>query len=512
VGDLSGRSRPTRPTWALVAAIVGSSMSFIDGTAVNVALPILQRDLHASAAAAQWVVEAFALTLSALLLVGGSLGDLAGRKRIFGLGIALFALASVVCALAPSVEWLVGGRALQGIGGALATPASLALISANFTGEARGRAIGTWSGASAMAAALGPVLGGALVQWGSWRWVFVINVPLALVVLAVLARGVDESRDEGAARQVDVGGAALATLGLGALVYGLIALQGGALDLPAFAAIVCGVAALVAFAIVEARSAAPMMPLTFFRSRRFALANAYTFFLYAALGGSLFFVPFDLINVQHYPPSLAGAALLPMIAIMFMFSRASGALVARIGARVPLVVGASLAALGFYIFAQAGVGASYWSTFFVGSVVLGCGGAFFVAPLTTTVMDALAPAHAGIASAVNNAVSRTAGLLAIAALGIALAGGFTGTFERRLAGTRLSATATSVLAHERAAIVAGHVPVGLVDTRERAVVADAIARAYADGFRLAMLVSMLLALVAVPIALDGSFRRQSPSR
>ncbi len=503
--------KPSRATWALIAAVIGSSMSFIDGSAVNVALPVLQHDLHATAAAAQWVVESYALLLSALILIGGSLGDLFGRRRVYGLGIALFAAASAVCALAPNAAWLIVGRSLQGVGGALATPGSLALISANYSGVARGRAIGTWSGASGITAALGPVLGGALVQFGSWRYVFVINLPLAALVLAILAFGVDESRDETVTRHVDVWGATLATLGLGALVYGLIDLQGARTSVP-IVAIVLGAGALVAFAIVETRVAQPMLPLTFFRTRRFALANAYTLLLYAALGGSLFFVPFDLINVQHYPPSLAGGALLPMIAIMFVFSRLSGGLVARIGARGPLVVGAVLAATGFFVFANAGIGHSYWTTFFVGSVVLGFGAACFVAPLTTTVMDALEPAHAGIASGVNNAVSRTAGLVAIAALGIALANAFSQTLDRTLAGAHLSRATSDVVARERAAIIGGHVPSGIADSRERALVARAIASAYADGFHLVMLVSALLALAAAPLALDASFRRTAPSR
>ena len=489
-------------------------MSFIDGSAVNVALPVLQHDLHATAAAAQWVVESYALSLSALILIGGSLGDLFGRRRVFGIGIALFAAASAVCAIAPNAAWLIVGRSLQGVGGALATPGSLALISANYSGEARGRAIGTWSGASGITAALGPVLGGALVQFGSWRYVFVINIPLAALVLAILAFGVDESRDETVVRRVDVWGATLATLGLGALVSGLIDLQGARAAVPATAivAIVAGVGALVDFAIVEARAAQPMLPLAFFRTRRFALANAYTFLLYAALGGSLFFVPFDLINVQRYPPSLAGGALLPMIAIMFVFSRLSGGLVARIGARGPLVLGAVLAACGFLVFANAGVGHSYWTTFFVGSVVLGFGGACFVAPLTTTVMDALEPAHAGIASGVNNAVSRTAGLVAIAALGIALASAFSHTLDRTLASAHLSHATTDVVARERAAILGGRVPAGIADPRERGLVTQAIADAYADGFHVVMLVSALMALAAAPLALDGSFRRTAPSR
>lgn len=509
---MTAAGRPARASWALVAAVLGSALSFIDGTAVNVALPIVQRDLHASAASGQWVVESYAVFLAALILIGGSLGDVLGRRKIFGVGIALFALASIVCALAPTIEILIAGRCLQGIGGALATPGSLALISANFSGEARGRAIGTWSGASAITAAIGPVLGGTLVQLGSWRWVFIINVPIAAVVLVILALRVDESRDMQASRTVDFTGAALATLGLGSLVYGLIRCQNPAFDRLGIVTVVLGVLALGMFVAAEARSRHPMVRLDFFRTRPFAAANWYTFFLYAALGGSLFFVPFDLINVQHYPPSLAGAALLPMIGVMVVFARYSGGLVVRVGARVPLVLGGGLAAAGFTIFAFAGLGHGYWTTFFPGAVVLGCGLACAVAPLTTTVMDALAPEHAGIASGVNNAVSRTAGLLAIAGLGIVLATVFDRTLTGELGRAGLSSATRSAVARERATIVAGHVPATLGDGRERALVAGAIARAYADGFRIVMLVSALLALVAAIVALDRSFRRAPPSR
>jgi EmrB/QacA subfamily drug resistance transporter len=495
--------------WALVAAIGGSSMTFIDGTAVNVALPVLQRDFHASAASAQWVVEGYALFVSALLLLGGALGDLYGRRLIFGAGVALFALASLCCALAPNVAFLIAARCVQGVGGALAVPGSLALISASYAGEARGRAIGTWSGFSAMTSAVGPVLGGALVQAASWRWVFAINVPIAAFVLVLLRLGVKESRDASAWRSLDVTGAALATAGLGALVWGLIRLQGTALDAAGLAAVALGLLALAAFYGVERCEPHPMIRPDLFASRRFSLANLYTLLLYAALGGSFYFVPFDLIDVQGYPPALAGAALLPMVGLLTVFSRTSGGLVARIGARGPLVAGALLAALGFTIFAAAGVGRSYWVTFFPGAIALGLGSALFVAPLTTTVMDAVDTAHAGVASGINNAVSRTAGLVAIAALGIALAAAFDSSLAYDLARQPISAAARAALARDRAQIVAGQVPPGITGERDRAVVGRAVRAAFAAGFRVAMLVSALLALLAAGLALDPSFRRRA---
>jgi EmrB/QacA subfamily drug resistance transporter len=404
----------------LVAAILGSAMTFIDGTAVNVALPVMQRELHASSAEMQWVIEAYALFLGALILLGGSLGDLYGRKRFFMIGIAAFTVSSCACALAPDAPTLIVARAVQGIGAALAVPESLALISATFAGVERGRAIGTWSGFASITAAAGPVLGGWLAQHASWRYVFLINLPLAFIVLAISARGVPESRDDEMPRRLDLAGAALATASLGVFIYGLIRMQGRAPDAFALLAVAFGLAGLVAFVLVEARSPAPMLPLSLFRSAVFSGANAYTLFLYAALGGSLYFVPFVLIDVQGYTPSAAGAALLPFVLLQFALSRWSGGLVPHVGARLPMLAGALLAAAAFAAFALPGIGGAYWTTYFPAVLLLGCGGVLFIAPLTTTVFDAVPVEESGIASGVNNAVSRCAGLIAIAAFGIVL--------------------------------------------------------------------------------------------
>jgi EmrB/QacA subfamily drug resistance transporter len=434
--------------WVLIVAILGSAMPFIDSTAVNVSLPVLQRELHAANGQTQWVIEGYALFLSALILLGGALGDLYGRRRIFAYGVVLFAAASIACARAGSIDMLIAARCVQGIGGALLTPGSLALISAAYSGEARGRAIGLWSGFSALMSAAGPIIGGWLTQEFSWRYVFVINVPLAILVLVVLQLGVPESRDDSAVRRIDVVGAVLATAGLGLLVYGLIAMTAGRITLAALGTTLAGIATLCAFVLFERRTPDPMVRCDLFASRDFSAANIYTFFLYTAIGGSLYFVPFVLINVHHYTPTEAGAALLPFVFIMVAASRWSGGLVARIGARKPLILGSILAALGFLAFAVPGTDGSYWTTFFPAATILGCGGALFVAPLTTTVMNSVPVEHSGVASGINNAVARTAGLIGVAVLGVVVAtsASYVGGFRSAMIASALLAFAAGVVA------------------------------------------------------------------
>ncbi len=501
-------------TWVLVAAILGSAMTFIDGSAVNVALPVIQRELAANAAQMQWVVEGYALFLSALILLGGSLGDLYGRKRLFVIGIVIFTAASLGCAFAPSVQVLIAARCVQGIGAACAMPESLALISATFTGAERGRAIGTWSGFAAITSAVGPVLGGWLAQHASWRGVFLINAPLALVVLVIAARAIPESRDEQMPQRLDIAGAVLATAGLGLFTYGLIDSQGGTPGALAIAALLAGVLMLGAFVVVERRSPAPMMPLDLFASRTFTAANLYTFLLYAALGGSLYFLPFLLVDVQRYTPTAAGASLLPFVLLMFALSRWSGGLVARIGPKIPLAVGALLAAAGFAMFAVPGIGGSYWTTYLPAAIVLGLGGACFVAPLTTAVFDAVDTEKSGVASGVNNAVARTAGLVAVAAFGIVLAGVFNANFDDRIAHRHLSAPTERVVHAERARLYAGTVPAD-VPSRDRPAVGAAVREAYLAGFRAVMLASAIVCLLSGAVALaaiPGRLRRSSANR
>jgi EmrB/QacA subfamily drug resistance transporter len=483
----------------LAATILGSSMAVIDGTVVNVALPVLQAVLNATVADVQWVVESYALFLAALILVGGSLGDHFGRRRIFACGVAIFALASVWCGFSPSVNQLIVARAIQGIGGALLVPGSLAMISASFSGEQRGRAIGTWSGFTAITSALGPVVGGWLVEHASWRWVFFLNVPLAVIVLGIVFWRVPESREEGTAR-LDWWGALLATLGLGALVYGLISSSNLGLSHPVvLSCLAVGAVILSAFIFVEANSRAPMMPLSLFRSRTFSGANLLTLLLYSALSGVLFFLPFNLIQVQGYSATAAGAAFVPFILIMFLLSRWSGGLISRYGAKLPLMVGPTIAAIGFALFIVPGIGGSYWTTFFPAVVVLGMGMAISVAPLTTTVMGAVKTSQAGLASGINNAVSRTAGLLSIAVLSLCVLSAFNHGLDRRLAMLKIPPEVQQMLNSQRTKLAGAEVPPSL-SNELKAVLRRAIAESFVDSFRLVMFIAVGLALASAIVA------------
>jgi EmrB/QacA subfamily drug resistance transporter len=409
--------------WVLAIAVLGSGIVFLDGTVVNVALPSIGEDFGAETSSLQWILNGYMLTLASLILLGGSLGDRHGRRRIFVFGIGWFTAASLLCAIAPSANTLIAARLLQGVGGALLTPGSLAMIESSFRKGDRARAIGAWSGLGGVATALGPLLGGYLVEAVSWRAIFLINVPIGLFVAVMATRHVPETRDPDAHGKLDSVGAALAAIGLGGTTYALIEVPEGMTTTILIAA-VAGVAALIAFIITERRSANPMMPLDLFSSRQFSAANLVTFVVYGALGGVFFLLVAFLQIAAGYSPVAAGAASLPVTLLMLLFSAQAGALAQRIGARIPLTVGPLVIALGMLLMGGIDAEANYLTSVLPAVVVFGIGLTLVVAPVTATVLAAADSRRSGIASGINNAVSRVAGLLAVAVL--PLVAGLTG--------------------------------------------------------------------------------------
>jgi EmrB/QacA subfamily drug resistance transporter len=411
--------------WVLAVAVLGSGMVFLDGTVVNVALPTIGKDLHATTSELQWVLNGYLLTLASLILLGGSLGDRYGRRRMFALGAILFTLSSLLCALAPTAELLIAARLVQGIGGALLTPGSLAMIESSFRASDRARAIGAWSGLGGVATALGPLVGGYLVSAVSWRAVFLINLPLGLFVVAAAARRVPETRDPMATGRLDLLGALLAGLGLAGTTYALIEAPGRGASAAVLSTGIAGLLALVGFLFRERRAASPMMPLEMFASRQFSAANAVTFVVYAALGGVFFLLVSFLQISLGYSPIASGAASLPVTLLMLLLSARSGALAERIGPRIPLTLGPLVIAAGLLLMTRIDPGDSYLTSVLPAVCVFGLGLTLVVAPVTATVLAAADERHSGIASGINNAISRVGGLLAVAVL--PLIAGLTGT-------------------------------------------------------------------------------------
>jgi len=485
--------------WVLAATVLGSSMAFLDSTVVNVALPALQTSLGATIVGVQWVVESYGLFLGALILVGGALGDLFGRRLMFLAGVGIFATASAGCGFASNIQQLLIARSVQGIGAAFLVPGSLSIISASFDEETRGQAIGTWSGFTAITTAVGPVLGGWLIEHASWRWAFFINVPVAAAVIAISLWHIPESRSVAAGR-VDWLGAILAAVGLGGVVNGFIASvsRGWAHPL-VFGSLIAGFVCLIVFFFVEARVASPMVPVALFQSRSFSGANLVILFLYAALGIFFFLFPLNLIQVQGYSATATGAAALPVIMLVFFLSRWSGGLVARYGAKSPLTIGPLIAAVGFFLFALPSVGGGYWSTFFPAFVVLGLGMAVSVAPLTTVVMGSVNQDRAGAASGINNAVARVASVLAVAVFGIVMMRAFRSQLNDSLANLTIPPSILHAIQSNEIKLAGLQLPPG-VNAAMGAVIRTSVSQAFVFGFRLVMFICAGLSVASAAIA------------
>lgn len=485
--------------WILAATILGSSMAFIDSTVVNVALPSLQSNLHATVVDVQWVVESYGLFLSALILVGGALGDSVGRRAMFLSGVVVFAAASVGCGLSSTIDKLLLWRSVQGIAAAFLVPGSLSIISSAFNEESRGRAIGTWAGFTTITTALGPVLGGWLIEHVSWHWIFFINVPIAAAALVISLWRVPESRNPNPGR-VDWTGATIATLGLAALVYGFLESANLGWHHPlVIGGLVFGIGSLILFVFVEKTRQTPMVPLKLFRSRAFSGANLLTLFLYAALGIFMFVYPLNLIQVHKYSATATGAAALPMIILMFLLSRWSGGLISTYGARIPLIAGPLIVAAGFVLFSLPGVRANYWTGFFPAFVVLGLGMAISVAPLTTVVMNSIGQERAGVASGINNAVARVAGVLAIAVFGVVLVSAFAHSLQQSINALGLTPSVVQSLESKMSSLGNLEAPPG-TDPQTAAAIRIAVAKAFVFGFRTVMVLCAGLALGSSAIA------------
>ncbi len=506
----AGECGTNTKAWVLVGTILASAIAFIDESVVNIALPAMEKDLGASVAVIQWIVSAYTLCLAALLLIGGAAGDRYGRRRLFVIGMTIFAATSLWCGLAGGIAQLLVARAAQGIGAALMIPCSLALIGATFDEAERGKAIGTWAGVTSIAAAVGPLLGGWIVDHATWRAIFLINPVLAVPTIWIALRHIPESRDPHATGALDWRGAMLSFAGLGLLVFGLIALPNwGWRNLTVAGAIVCGVALLVAFILVEMRVRHPMMPPALFRSPMFSGVNALTLLLYTALGGAFFFLPFDLMQVHGYSATIAGASFLPFTIVMGGLSRWSGGLIDRVGARLPLIVGPAICAIGYGLFAMAGAGGSYGMSFVLPIVVLSLGMVVTVAPLTTAVINAVPATQTGVASGINNSVASVASLLAVAIFGaVAL-----GVHDHALDG-HVRAAATPAVQHAidaaRGQFVIEPALAGLQGD-ERAQAAIILRGSLAEGIQVAMGLAAALALAAGLCAALTIPRRLEPA-
>lgn len=486
---------PAHPNWTLAALILGSGIVFLDSTVVNVALPHIQREFNASLGAVAWIVDAYTLLLAALLLIGGALGDILGRRRMFLTGLVIFAVASALCGLAPSLGLLIAARVLQGIGGALLVPESLAILNAVFPPGRRGQAIGTWAAFSGVTSAVGPLLGGYLVDAASWRWAFLINLPLAAVTFVVMVRAVPETRNEDADPHIDWLGAISITAGLGGVIFALLegAARGWGNPL-IVAALGIGVSASIAFVFIEARGAHPMLPLSLFRSRQFSGTNLATLAIYFAFNGALLFLVLYLQQVQHASAFLSGVSLVPITLVLLLLSRTAGSIADRVGLRLPMTIGPLLVSAGFLLMLRITPNASYVGVILPALLVLSLGMVLTITPLTTAAMSSVEVRHSGTASGVNNSVSRIAAALAIAVLTLLATARFGGALETHLATLHLGAATHDALMQQADRLGAISVPTGISGATAGAV-RQAIADAFTDAFRLVVLTCAALALL-----------------
>ena len=483
--------------WTLLSTILASSLVFIDSTALNIALPALQEDLGITGTELLWVINGYALFLSSLLLVGGSLGDLFGRNKVFLIGLGIFSISSLICGISQTPLQLIIARAIQGIGGALLTPGSLSILSSQFGAESRGRAIGLWSTFSALTAVFGPVLGGWLAGMGLWRLIFFLNIPLSIVVFITMISKVPESKNPDAMR-LDIWGAILVTLGLAGITFGFIESSKHGFGNPIIiSSLIIGGIALIGFIMVQSYTAHPLMPLNLFKSSTFSGGNLLTLFVYAALGGAMFFLPLNLIQIQGYNELIAGVAMLPMIISIATISPFSGKFADRNGVRLPLIIGPLITGTGFYLFSTYGItpGPSvYWSTFFLSFLLLGIGMGITVPPLTTSVMGAISEDNSGIASGINNTVARAAGVLAIALLGALALFSFKKSMENEISFMDISSELKSEIMIESANFAAAAVPEGL-SVENKVIVKSHLNNSFISAFNMVVYIGSLLCLL-----------------
>lgn len=488
-------------TWILIATILGSSMAFIDSTAMNVVLPVFQLELNAKISQVQWVIEAYALMLASLLLLGGALGDHFGIKKIFMIGVVIFSLSSLWCGLSPDINQLIIARAFQGVGSALLVPGSLAIITSCFKQEKRGKAIGTWAALTALMTALGPLLGGWLSEYFSWRWVFYINIPISIMVLYTLLKHVPETKNGDHKSKLDIFGGILITLALSGIVFGLVESSNHGFTNPfIIPSIIIGILFSILFILYEKKVDNPLVPLEMFKSRVFTGGNIVTFFLYSAFSGATFFVPFNLIQLQGYSPTKAGAAFIPLLIILFLLSRWSGSIVDRYGAKKPLVIGPLITAVGYILISTMDLSISnYWRGLFPAMLVLGLGMSATIAPLTTAVMNAANVKYSGLASGINNSVGRISGVLSIAILGLFMFTIFNHNIKRDIKTLDLPEHITISLEQETTKLAAMSIPNeldGNVELRVKGIVRNA----YLASFNIIMYIIAGLALLSSMVA------------